>query len=209
MPLLEHCAYRYLLHLPGVTYAARLKYLLACNATVVAPWLGRGGSRYDGGWVEFYYSALEPGVHYADVGEGGAGASAAQVAAAGSTAGAADVVRAVAALAADEARARAIAAAGAAFVTEHLSMEAVWRYWRVLLARYAALQRGGVTLHPDAVPFEDSILPGHERLVFRCRRRERQQGPGAVAAVAAAGGAVSVTAGGAQHDAGGDDDAFE
>jgi hypothetical protein len=62
----EHCAYKYLLHLPGVTYAARLKYLLFCNATVLAPMLGKSGSQKKGGWFEFYYHSLEAGAHYVD-----------------------------------------------------------------------------------------------------------------------------------------------
>jgi hypothetical protein len=39
VPLLAHCGRRYLLHLPGISYSARLKYLLLCGAAVVAPGL--------------------------------------------------------------------------------------------------------------------------------------------------------------------------
>ena len=39
VPLPAHCGRRYLLHLPGISYSARLKYLLLCGAAVVAPGL--------------------------------------------------------------------------------------------------------------------------------------------------------------------------
>ena len=74
-----HCQYKYLFHMPGVTYAARLKYLLLCNSTVLAPMLTKTGqgAQKPGGWFEFYYHALEEGKHYVDnyqepAGEGGA-----------------------------------------------------------------------------------------------------------------------------------------
>ena len=170
VPLTQHCSYKYLLHLPGRTYAARLKYLLACNSTVVAPWLGRGGSKYAGGWFEFYYGALTSGTHYVDVNTNGIHDVTPEAAEAPGA-----IVEAVAQLAVDDARARAIAAAGAAFVAEQLAPECVWGYWRTLLQRYAQLQRfERVKLHEDAVSFEDSILPTNGGAKYRCRNRNRK-----------------------------------
>lgn len=170
VPLAQHCSYQYLLHLPGRTYAARLKYLLACNSTVVAPWLGRGGSKYAGGWFEFYYAALKAGTHYVDVNTNGMHSVEPEAEEAPGA-----VVDAVAQLAADDARARAIAAAGAAFVADQLSPECVWDYWSTLLQRYAQLQRFKlVKLHEDAVSFEDSMVPTNDRARYRCRDRDRK-----------------------------------
>lgn len=35
MSVYEHCKYKYLLHIPGNSYSARLKYLLGCGSVVL------------------------------------------------------------------------------------------------------------------------------------------------------------------------------
>ena len=59
--LADHCRHKLLLHLAGNTYAARLKYLLACGAAVVAP---------ESVWSEFWHHLLRPGEHFIAVEEG-------------------------------------------------------------------------------------------------------------------------------------------
>ena len=158
----DHCKYKYLLHMPGVTYAARLKYLMLCNSTVIAPMLGKSGqgAQKPGGWFEFYYSSLQEGVHYVDGFEI-------------SEPGYASVVKS---LQANQASAKQIASQGTAWVRENLSVDNLQCYWETLLQEYAKLLRFEVTLHPDAVPFEDSLLGKH-----RVRRRcEHNQNDGAL-----------------------------
>ncbi|EFJ41384.1 hypothetical protein VOLCADRAFT_98596 [Volvox carteri f. nagariensis] len=48
------CQHRYLVHTSGLTYSASLKYKLACGAVVV---------NFKGDFQEFYYPALQHGVH--------------------------------------------------------------------------------------------------------------------------------------------------
>jgi hypothetical protein len=115
-----------------------------------------------GDWFEFYYSALQPGVHYVPAD------------------GAAAIPAAVEALQLDQPRAQAVADRGFRFATEALAMERVWAYWRALVERYAALQRlpRGVVRHGSAVSFADSIAcPGasqctHAVRKFRCPARQ-------------------------------------
>lgn len=52
LPLHTFCEFRHLLHLPGCSWSARLKYLMLCRAAVVFP-----SSPY----LEFWYRALTPG----------------------------------------------------------------------------------------------------------------------------------------------------
>ncbi len=47
---------RYLLHMRGQTYSARLKYLLACGSAVVFPWLSEEPQ-------EWWYPALQNGTN--------------------------------------------------------------------------------------------------------------------------------------------------
>jgi protein glucosyltransferase len=148
-----HCNYKYLLHLPGITYAARLKYLLLCNSTVVAPMLGISGSQKKGGWFEFYYSALEAGTHYIDSGS------------------IANLSGTINALQADQENAELVARQGHAWALHSLSMPNIWCYWRRLLIEYGKRQKFRVVLHPDAVSFEDSIAAPAPSM-FRCRGKE-------------------------------------
>ena len=46
----EHCGYKYLLYMPGNTWANRLKYLMLCGSTIVMP-----KDRY----VAFWWHLLE------------------------------------------------------------------------------------------------------------------------------------------------------
>ncbi|KXZ45436.1 hypothetical protein GPECTOR_54g176 [Gonium pectorale] len=49
------CQHRYLVHTSGFSYSASLKYKLACGAVVI---------NFDSAFKEFYYPALQAGVHW-------------------------------------------------------------------------------------------------------------------------------------------------
>jgi lipopolysaccharide biosynthesis glycosyltransferase len=115
VPPRDHCAWRYLLNFDGVAASFRLKNILACGGLVfyVEP-----------KWVEFFYPKLVPGEHYVPL-----------------SLDIAEAARTVDALRADDTQARRIARNGRDFIEQHLTLAHVRRYWRDLLADYAALQR--------------------------------------------------------------------
>jgi hypothetical protein len=147
--LQEHCKHKYLLHLAGITYSARLKYLLLCNSTVIAPALGKTGSQQPGGWIEFYYQALESGVHFID------------------SENSSNTVVVLRQLEQDQDYARQIASRGAAWAQQNLNMDSVWGYWRDLLAAYASKLEFIPVVHPEAVPLADSLLSTNPTRVIR------------------------------------------
>lgn len=55
-PLEDHCYYRYLIHLRGISYSARLKYLLACGSLVF--FLVRDGDMQREMYREYWYDHL-------------------------------------------------------------------------------------------------------------------------------------------------------
>ncbi|PSC71797.1 O-glucosyltransferase 1 [Micractinium conductrix] len=124
VPLTDHCRHRLLLHMPGNSYAARLKYLMACGSAVVSP---------DSPFAEFWYHLLrrdeniivvEPvdsfnrGHHLADAAEE---------------------------LRQDDWLAGRVGAAGAGLAADALAPVRVAAYWRRLLQKYAELQLRNVT----------------------------------------------------------------
>lgn len=54
----DHNQWKYLLHIPGISYAARLKYLMMCNSVVLYVCKGR---QYE--YSEFWYKYLQDGVN--------------------------------------------------------------------------------------------------------------------------------------------------
>ncbi len=129
VPPRDHCAWRYLLNFDGVAASFRLKNILACGSLVfyVEP-----------KWEEFFYPKLVPGEHYVPL-----------------SLDVAEAVRTVDALRADDARARRIARNGRDFIEQHLTLAHVRRYWRDLLADYAALQRFEPTPDPGLVLIQE------------------------------------------------------
>lgn len=111
----DHCAFRYLLNFDGVAASFRLKNLLACGGLVLY---------VDPQWVEFFYPKLVAGEHYVPLSRDPEEAE-----------------RTLAALVADDPRARRIAQNGRGFIEQHLSLDDIRQYWRDLLTDYAALQR--------------------------------------------------------------------
>ena len=58
LSLAEHARYKYLLHIPGISYAGRLKYLLLTNSTVIYV---QKAPAYE--YREFWYDYLQDGVN--------------------------------------------------------------------------------------------------------------------------------------------------
>ncbi|NDC39336.1 MAG: hypothetical protein EBZ48_15035, partial [Proteobacteria bacterium] len=109
----ENARFRYLMHLDGVTAADRLRILLGLGATVI-----KNKSPY----YEFYYPLLKPDEHYVEVRQD-----------------LSDLSDTLSQLQANPARGRAIAEAGARFVSERLRYEDVLQYTAELLCAYREL----------------------------------------------------------------------
>ncbi|KAK3734105.1 hypothetical protein RRG08_000020 [Elysia crispata] len=111
----EHCKYRYLFNFRGVAASFRFKHLFLCGSTVF---------HVGNEWLEFFYPALKPWVHYVPVKQDLTDARELLEYAKSNP----DVME-------------GIAERGRKFITDHLRMEDVSCYWRKLLQNYAKLQR--------------------------------------------------------------------
>ncbi|HSS78608.1 MAG TPA: glycosyl transferase family 90 [Thermoanaerobaculia bacterium] len=115
VPPRDHCAYRYLLNVDGISSTHRLRMMMACGGLLlyVQP-----------EWMEFYYYKLVPWKHFVplplDPAQG---------------------QRVLDYLVAHDDLARRIAGNGRDFVANVLTLDEVDRYWVDLLREYAALQR--------------------------------------------------------------------
>ncbi|XP_005098880.1 protein O-glucosyltransferase 1 [Aplysia californica] len=109
----DHCKYRYLYNFRGVAASFRLKHLFLCNSTVF---------HVGNEWLEFFYPALKPWVHYIPVStkltEG----------------------RDLFIFAKENQEVvKGIADRGRQFIVDHLRMDDITCYWSKLLQRYAQL----------------------------------------------------------------------
>ena len=133
----DHCKWKYLLQLQGHGASARLKYLLACNSTVILPQEAGGthASKHNQ-FEEFLYHRLVDGENIVRV---------------------EDVFklpelldRFVKGGPDEDAKARKIAAAGAAFAQKEITADSSRCYWGVMIQKLGVLQeRGG---YSAAVP---------------------------------------------------------
>ena len=114
VPKQRHSAYRYLLHLDGHTYSNRIGWLLFTGSAVL---------KQASPWLQWYTADLLPGVHVEPFWLESAD----------------DVLAAVARLRSDDARARAIGAAGLAFARRSLSRAARCAHWDRVLRGYGTL----------------------------------------------------------------------
>ncbi|MFY9824865.1 MAG: glycosyl transferase family 90 [Thermoanaerobaculia bacterium] len=128
VPPRDHCAYRYLLNVDGISSTHRLRMMMACGGLVlyVQPT-----------WMEFYYYKLVPWKHFVplplDPAEG---------------------QRVLDFLVAHDELAQRIARNGREFIEKELTLEEVDRYWADLLKEYAALQRFQPQKDPGFVAVE-------------------------------------------------------
>lgn len=111
----DHCAYKYLFNYRGVAASFRFKHLFLCKSLVF---------HVGDEWIEFFYPALKPWVHYIPV---------------SSTATKEDIARLIRFARGNDDAVSSIAARGHALVWDHLKMSDVECYWRHLLTKYAGL----------------------------------------------------------------------
>ncbi|XP_074644839.1 protein O-glucosyltransferase 1-like [Tubulanus polymorphus] len=123
IPLEDHCKYKFLFNFRGVAASFRLKHLFLCGSTVF---------HVGDEWLEFFYPALKPWVHYIPVKK--------------------DLtnVRTLLEFAKEnDDSVRAIAERGQKFIWDHLRMEDVSCYWEKLLKSYAKLLKFKPTKNPE------------------------------------------------------------
>lgn len=129
VPLHEQCNHKYLLHTAGFSYSAGLKYKLACGSVVFYT---------DSTYSEWYYPALEDGVHVirlpgkklenhpnADLSE--------------FEHIAVPIIKAVIEATNNSTEEVALASGARQFAEENLSVEAVSCYWMAVLMKYGSL----------------------------------------------------------------------
>jgi protein glucosyltransferase len=111
----EHCPYRYLFNFRGVAASFRFKHLFLCRSLVF---------HVGNEWLEFFYPALKPWVHYIPVQNN-----------------LSDARELIEFAKENDEVAQEIAERGHQFIWDHLRMDDVTCYWQKLLQRYAALLR--------------------------------------------------------------------
>ncbi|XP_031559998.1 protein O-glucosyltransferase 1-like [Actinia tenebrosa] len=113
VPLEDHCQHKYLFNFRGVAASFRYKHLFLCKSLVF---------HVGDEWLEFFYKALKPWVHYIPVKT--------------DLSDARDLLEF--AIANDNV-AQQIAERGYTFIKEHLRMPDIRCYWKRLLKKYAKL----------------------------------------------------------------------
>ncbi|XP_046840772.1 protein O-glucosyltransferase 1-like [Xenia sp. Carnegie-2017] len=111
----DHCVYKYLFNFRGVAASFRFKHLFLCGSLVF---------HVGDEWLEFFYPALKPWVHYIPVKS--------------DLSDARDLIEFARA---NDDVAHEIAKRGKKFIWNHLRMEDVSAYWKRLLKKYAELTR--------------------------------------------------------------------
>ena len=121
----EHCKYRFLFNFRGVAASFRWKHLFLCGSLVFH--VGRQGDDY----LEFFYGALTPWVHYIPVKEDMS-----------------DAEELINFARENDDVAQAIAKNGFDFIRRHLRYKDVKAYWRELLVEYTKLLQWEVKREP-------------------------------------------------------------
>ncbi|KAH9493097.1 Protein O-glucosyltransferase 1 [Bulinus truncatus] len=109
----DHCKYRYLFNFRGVAASFRFKHLFLCNSTVFH--VGKD-------WLEFFYPALKPWVHYVPV-----------------KSDLSDVRDLLLFARQNQNAMKDIARRGRQFIIDHLRLDDISCYWKMLLLKYAEL----------------------------------------------------------------------
>lgn len=118
----EHCRYKYLFNFRGVAASFRFKHLFLCKSLVF---------HVGDEWLEFFYGALKPWVHYVPL---------------KSYPSAAELEELVRFFKEHDDLAQEIAERGHRQIWDHLKMKDVHCYWRKLLRKYAKLLKFEVKL---------------------------------------------------------------
>ncbi|KAL8586490.1 Protein O-glucosyltransferase 1 [Nucella lapillus] len=119
----DHCKYKYQFNFRGVAASFRFKHLFLCSSLVF---------HIGDEWLEFFYPALRPWVHYVPVSKD-----------------VSDARELLQFAMANDQVAKEIAERGRQFIWDHLRMEDVSCYWEKLLKRYAKLIRHTVKRNKD------------------------------------------------------------
>lgn len=109
----DHCDYKYLFNFRGVAASFRFKHLFLCDSVVF---------HVGSAWLEFFYPAMKPWVHYIPVKED-----------------LSDVRDLLEFAKENDDVVHEIAKRGRHFIWDHLRMEDVTCYWETLLKKYAKL----------------------------------------------------------------------
>ncbi|CAB4004741.1 O-glucosyltransferase 1 [Paramuricea clavata] len=123
IPLQDHCPYKYLFNFRGVAASFRYKHLFLCGSVVF---------QVGDEWLEFFYTALKPWVHYVPV-----------------RTDLSDVRDLIEFARANDKVVHEIAKRGEKFIWDHLRMEDVHSYWKRLLKKYAELLKWKPELNKD------------------------------------------------------------
>lgn len=115
VPLEEHCQYKYLFNFRGVAASFRFKHLFLCKSLVF---------HVGDEWIEFFYGALKPWVHYVPVPKNPSEEH---------------LEKLIRFFRDHDTLAREIAERGHKQIWDHLKMKDVHCFWRKLLRKYAKL----------------------------------------------------------------------
>jgi len=107
----DHCKFKYLFNFRGVAASFRFKHLFMCGSLVL---------HVGSDWLEFFYPALKPWIHYVPVQSQD------------------EIEDLMKFLKAHDDIAESIAAEGQKFIRNHLRMKDVENYWRELLTQYSS-----------------------------------------------------------------------
>lgn len=112
---MDHCKYKYLFNFRGVAASFRLKHLFLCKSLVI---------HVGDEWLEFFYPALKPWVHYVPLSKYPTED---------------DIEKILAFFKTHDSLAKEIADRGYEFIWQHLRMSDVECYWKHLLDAYSKL----------------------------------------------------------------------
>lgn len=127
VPLEDHCRFKYLFNYRGVAASFRFKHLFLCKSLVF---------HVGDEWLEFFYPALRPWVHYIPV---------------DSMADQDQLQELVEFAVHHDKEAQRIADNGAVFISRHLRFDDVTCYWRKLLLNYTKLLSYAVKKDPSLI----------------------------------------------------------
>jgi protein glucosyltransferase len=122
----DHCPYKYLFNFRGVAASFRFKHLFLCRSLVFHVSSARDE------WIEFFYPALKPWVHFIPV---------------AADASKNDIAKLIRFASENDSLVSRIATRGHQLIWNHLKMTDVECYWLHLLVEYAKLLR--FTPQPD------------------------------------------------------------
>jgi protein glucosyltransferase len=132
--LRDHCKYKYLFNFRGVAASFRHKHLFVCNSLVFHV----GSSKIKDDWLEFYYSAMKPWVHYVPV-----DTDASQLTSLN------NVKYLISYFKRNEDKALKIAQRGFDFIDQNLGMDEIRCYWKNALLGYQKLVKFEISEKPD------------------------------------------------------------